>query len=733
MCSPVYSSILSNIKIIPDYPQKGLYYRDPMGLFTNTKLRDLTIKMLVQISNISQEETIMDNYDYIVGLGSKGSIIALGISHYLSVNFYSIDTELSEVSELEELKDKRILLVSDVLFDGVIETKITELFKKINGKLKGFLCICELLNHSIENIQIEKLKTETKVYSLFKFSLINPTNYVNPDDLYLLEKPIQYTSTDNFLLDNLIEEDKRIVVFSHPSMRTIGDNIVQTSSLFRNGSIMWNHFPDGYPNIRFEHLQFLENKHVVFIGSLLNPKDLLEQLSMIMVLPKQFIKSLDIIFPYFAPGTMERVDEEGILATAETMAKILACCLPVTKKGLPILHIYDLHALPVRFYFPDTVIVRMESAIPLLKQKISKNTTIAFPDEGASKRFKSMFSDYRTIVCSKVREGNTRNIKIIDKWNFPLDDSKCLDDVLIVDDLVQSGGTLEECRKALESMGAKKISAYVTHAVFPNKSWEKFLNCKFDKFYITNSIPEIANILEHKKPFEVIKLDSHIKNTLLRSYDIKIPEIANINNFVIYVGSTNEQKLKATHDTFRKILDETFNCHLNNIKVYGINVPSNVSEQPINDETKIGCINRTDNLEKYLDHYNLKCDFIVGIENGINVDLIEKLTEESIVYDFCYINIISLINNRKINLMTKSLDKTFFPAKYLMESIKNNCKLTAGSLIEKDLGVKSGSWHKIFGNTSRIEMMSNCIRKTLEAMFNTNSTKKTIIETELFF
>ena len=54
-------------------------------------------------------------------------------------------------------------------------------------------------------------------------------------------------------------------------------------------------------------------------------------------------------------------------------------------------------------------------------------------------------------------------------------------------------------------------------------------------------------------------------------------------------------------------------------------------------------------------------------------------------------------------------------------------------LIEKDLGVKSGSWHKIFGNTSRIEMMSNCIRKTLEAMFNTNSTKKTIIETELFF
>jgi phosphoribosylpyrophosphate synthetase len=47
---------------------------------------------------------------------------------------------------------------------------------------------------------------------------------------------------------------------------------------------------------------------------------------------------------------------------------------------------------------------------------------------------------------------------------------------LIVDDLVQSGGTLIECAAVLRKAGATKVSAYVTHAVFPNDSYKKFLD-----------------------------------------------------------------------------------------------------------------------------------------------------------------------------------------------------------------------------------------------------------------
>jgi hypothetical protein len=68
----------------------------------------------------------------------------------------------------------------------------------------------------------------------------------------------------------------------------------------------------------------LVNKRVVFLGSLYDQEKFFEQLSMAMVtfqysalmeqiLPRQMCKSVDIIFPYFAPGTMERVEKEGNL------------------------------------------------------------------------------------------------------------------------------------------------------------------------------------------------------------------------------------------------------------------------------------------------------------------------------------------------------------------------------------------------------------------------------------
>ena len=70
--------------------------------------------------------------------------------------------------------------------------------------------------------------------------------------------------------------------------------------------------------------------------------------------------------------------------------------------------------------------------------------------------------------------------------------------------------------QALLSAGAVNVSAYVTHAVFPQDSWKKFTNCdvKFDKFYITNSLPwakEIAN----NPPFILLSLCDVLSKTLL--------------------------------------------------------------------------------------------------------------------------------------------------------------------------------------------------------------------------
>ena len=70
------------------------------------------------------------------------------------------------------------------------------------------------------------------------------------------------------------------------------------------------------------------------------------------------------------------------------------------------------------------------------------------------------------------------------------------------------------------SRGAKAVSAYVTHPVFPKDSWKKFVDCdvKFENFWITDSIPHAQEIAKHP-PFKLLSLSDMIADCLL-GYDL---------------------------------------------------------------------------------------------------------------------------------------------------------------------------------------------------------------------
>ncbi|GER33253.1 ribose-phosphate pyrophosphokinase [Striga asiatica] len=100
-----------------------------------------------------------------------------------------------------------------------------------------------------------------------------------------------------------------------------------------------------------------------------------------------------------------------------------------------------------RFYFSDTVLSVFESGIPLLKQRLQQlpeldKIIIAIPDDGAWKRFHKLLDHFAMVICNKVREGDKRIVRI--KEGNP---TGC--HVVIVDDLVKSGGTLIECQVLL--------------------------------------------------------------------------------------------------------------------------------------------------------------------------------------------------------------------------------------------------------------------------------------------
>lgn len=229
-------------------------------------------------------------------------------------------------------------------------------------------------------------------------------------------------------------------------------------------------------------------------------------------LPRYAIRSMILVLSYFPTGTMERIDIPGQIATAKTLSRMLSAT-PPTARGPPQVLIYDIHALQERFYFADSIIPQLETAVPLLVNKLETELandpiTIAFPDEGAFKRFSSLLPDkYPVIICMKVRDGDSRKVTIMEG------EAKNRH-VLIIDDLVQSGGTLMNCKKLLQELGALKVSCFVTHAIFPNNSWMKFSqepeSTRFAKFYVTNSCPEITNSLCNSSPFEVLSLGPSI-------------------------------------------------------------------------------------------------------------------------------------------------------------------------------------------------------------------------------
>ena len=91
----------------------------------------------------------------------------------------------------------------------------------------------------------------------------------------------------------------------------------------------------------------IRNQHVAFLASFHSPAVIFEQLSVIMQLPRMFVASFTLVLPFFPTGTAERVEDEGEVPTAVTLARILSC-LPLSRGGPTSLVIFDIHALQVR-------------------------------------------------------------------------------------------------------------------------------------------------------------------------------------------------------------------------------------------------------------------------------------------------------------------------------------------------------------------------------------------------
>lgn len=275
-------------------------------------------------------------------------------------------------------------------------------------------------------------------------------------------------------------------LIAHPRFDSLVDELVaRNPEALCKGRVDFQKFWDGTPNLHLHDVkEGIEHQDVTYIGDFSRVEEFFEQYAVIRSIVDYYADKIRVIIPYFPVGTMERISKKWEVATARYFADLLSH-IPPGRSGKPSLHTFDIHALVERFLFdPFRVNVELHTALSLLE--LDPHVVIAFPDDGASKRFGESFPEHKErIICIKVRGRGDRRMITVKEWD-PRGK-----DIIIIDDLIQTGSTIREAAELFRSLWARSVLAFAPHWVFPHDSHIELAK-HLDELIVTDSIP--ANI-----------------------------------------------------------------------------------------------------------------------------------------------------------------------------------------------------------------------------------------------
>jgi ribose-phosphate pyrophosphokinase len=273
--------------------------------------------------------------------------------------------------------------------------------------------------------------------------------------------------------------ESQVKLFSGIATETLAEKIAAAygQSL---GKVEHYRFSDGELQVSYE--ESLRGHSVFIMQSTMPPADnLMELLLLIDAAKRASARHIVAVLPYYGYARQDRKDKPRVAIGAKLVADMLAVA------GATRVMTMDLHADQIQGFFnlPVDHLYASTIFLPYLQSLKLDNLTIAAPDMGGSKRANSYAKHLKAemVICYKQRakanvvESMTA-IGEIEGRN-----------IVLVDDLVDTGGTLCKAAKMMMDRGALSVRAVCTHPVLSGRAYENIANSQLKELIVTDTIP----------------------------------------------------------------------------------------------------------------------------------------------------------------------------------------------------------------------------------------------------
>lgn len=226
----------------------------------------------------------------------------------------------------------------------------------------------------------------------------------------------------------------------------------------------------------------IRGSHVFIVQSTPPPADnLLELLLMVDAAKRASAYKIIAVIPYFGYARQDRKDKPRVSIGAKLIADLLSAA------GIDRVITMDLHADQIQGFFDMPVDHLYASAlfVPFIETLGLDNIVVASPDVGGTKRANTYAKmlDADMVICHKTRA------KANEVGSMTVIGDVAGKDVIIVDDMIDTAGTMTKAANLMKSVGAKSVRAFAAHGVLSGPAIERIEKSELEEVYFTDSLP----------------------------------------------------------------------------------------------------------------------------------------------------------------------------------------------------------------------------------------------------